>query len=104
MIERARGGEDFAELALTFSEDEGTPNGSLGWFGRGRMVKAFDDVVFTMDSGDVSEPVLTQFGYHIIKVEGLRGVGDSSEVNASHILLRLNQLKLRHLHGRFAKL
>jgi len=85
---RAQAGEDFAELAATFSEDTGTPDGNLGWFKRGAMVKAFEDVAFTLDSGAISDPVVSRFGYHVIKLNGRRG-GDSIEVNASHILLRV---------------
>ncbi|MCY4661052.1 MAG: peptidyl-prolyl cis-trans isomerase [Acidobacteria bacterium] len=67
---RARGGEDFAALALEFSEDEGTAGngGDLGTFGRGRMVPEFEAVAFSMAPGDVSDPVESAFGYHVILV------------------------------------
>jgi peptidyl-prolyl cis-trans isomerase D len=82
-----RDGEDFAELAKVYSDGPSAPEGGdLGWFGRGKMVAAFEEVAFELEVGEVSEPVKTQFGYHIIKVEEKRGSGDSAEVKARHIL------------------
>jgi peptidyl-prolyl cis-trans isomerase D len=68
---RAKAGEDFAALAKQFSEDESnnTTGGSLGEFGRGTMVPEFEQAAFAMKAGDISDPVKTSFGYHIIKVE-----------------------------------
>jgi len=64
-------GEDFAQLAQQESDDTGSgaKGGDLGSFHRGQMVPTFEQAAFTMQPGDVSEPVKTQFGYHIIKVE-----------------------------------
>ncbi|MFJ7679891.1 peptidylprolyl isomerase [Peribacillus sp. NPDC097197] len=69
--ELAAGG-DFAELATKYSTDAGTKEkgGSLGYFGKGNMVKEFEDVAFNMDVNKVSDPVKTEYGYHIIKVTG----------------------------------
>lgn len=62
-------GEDFANLAQEHSACPSKANGGdLGTFHRGQMVKEFDDKVFSMSLGEVSEPVKTQFGYHIIKL------------------------------------
>ncbi len=63
--------EDFAKLAKEFSDDPGSKvkGGDLGFFGKGRMVPAFEKVAFSAKVGDVSEPVESQFGYHLIKVE-----------------------------------
>lgn len=89
VAQRARAGEDFVSLVQQFSEDNSSPTGDLGWFGKGQMVKPFEDVAFAMDSGQVSDPVVTRFGMHVIKCEGRRGVGDSLQVKASHVLLRI---------------
>lgn len=62
-------GGDFAELAKEYSEGPSGPRGGdLGYFGRGQMVKPFDDAVFAMQVNQVSEVVETRFGYHLIKV------------------------------------
>jgi len=62
-------GADFAAIA-TKSSDGPTANrgGDLNWFPRGRMVKEFEDIAFKMKAGEISKPVKTQFGYHIIKL------------------------------------
>ena len=71
--ERAQGGEDFAELAKELSTGPSGPNGGeLGWFGPGMMVAEFETAVLNMKVGEVSGPVQTQFGWHIIKLNELR--------------------------------
>ena len=66
----AKAGQDFAELAKTYSEGPTRDKGGfLGAFKRDTMVKPFADKAFSMDVGEISEPVRTQFGWHIIKVE-----------------------------------
>lgn len=68
--ERALAGEDFSELAKQHSEDPSRNQGGyLGTFGRGRMVKPFEDAAFNLKAGEISAPVRTDFGWHIIKVE-----------------------------------
>ncbi|MBI2681352.1 MAG: peptidylprolyl isomerase [Candidatus Solibacter usitatus] len=64
-------GADFAAMAKTESDDSGSGanGGDLGTFGRGRMVPEFDQIAFTLPVGQISEPVKTRFGYHLIKVE-----------------------------------
>ena len=71
---RAVDGEDFAELARQYSEDIGSAQegGSLGWTMRGQMVPEFDNMMDATAVGEISEPFRSQFGYHIIKVEGRR--------------------------------
>ena len=62
-------GADFAELAKAHSScPSGAQGGDLGEFGRGMMVKEFDEVVFSADVGTVQGPVKTQFGYHLLEV------------------------------------
>src|SRR3954464_10996174 len=70
LLKQARGGADFADLAKKNSEDEASAKngGDLDYFGRGRMVPEFDQVVFAMKPGDISDVVKSQFGYHIIKL------------------------------------
>ena len=68
--QRILDGEDFADLALRFSNDpgSGTQGGDLGWAGRGRYVPEFDEVAFSLEVGEMSAPVKSTFGYHIIEV------------------------------------
>lgn len=70
-------GMTFAEAANTYTEDpSGTQTGGeLGWFGRGRMVKPFEDAAFALQPGEVSDAVRTQFGFHLILVEETKPAG-----------------------------
>ncbi len=70
-------GADFATLAKAESDDAGSGanGGDLGTFGHGRMVPAFEEVAFTIPVGELSQPVKSQFGYHIIKVESRQEKG-----------------------------
>jgi len=74
LLEKIQAGESFETLAKEESDDAGSAidGGDLGYFGRGMMVTAFDDVVFSMKEGEVSELVQTPFGFHIIKLEDIR--------------------------------
>jgi peptidyl-prolyl cis-trans isomerase C len=72
VAERLKKGEDFATLANEKSKDTNAKGGDLGFFGRGQMLKPFEDAAFALDVGQISEPVQTQFGWHIIKVEEKR--------------------------------
>ncbi|MEA1831065.1 peptidylprolyl isomerase [Methylobacterium durans] len=72
--ERIKGGEDFAKVAAEASKDPGskTEGGDLGWFTKERMVAPFAEAAFKLPVGQVSDPVKTQFGWHVIKVEEKR--------------------------------
>ncbi|MGH9912669.1 MAG: peptidylprolyl isomerase [Nitrososphaeraceae archaeon] len=73
VLERIKKGESFADLAREVSIDRGSGKrgGDLGLFGRGQMVKPFEEAAFKLKKGELSlEPVRTQFGYHIIKRAG----------------------------------
>lgn len=73
-LARVRKGEDFAKVAAELSRDPGSgkDGGDLGYFTQDRMVPQFGAVAFQLKAGDVSEPVQTQFGWHVIKVEDKR--------------------------------
>lgn len=74
LIKELDGGADFVELAKEKSTGPSGPNGGdLGYFGKGQMVKPFEEVVFTLEPGEYTkEPVETQFGWHVIKLEDKR--------------------------------
>jgi peptidyl-prolyl cis-trans isomerase D len=77
--ERLDQGEDFAELAKELSQGpSAAQGGDLGWFSRGSMVEAFEDAAFALQPGDISPPVKTRFGLHLIKVEDRQSAGVQS--------------------------
>jgi len=86
LYQRLKQGEDFAQLARQYSEDSASADkgGDLGFFGRGQMVKPFEEKAFSLKMGEISEPVLTEYGYHIIKVEEKK----ADQVRARHILIK----------------
>jgi peptidyl-prolyl cis-trans isomerase C len=71
-LKRIKGGEDFAKVAKEVSKDSGADGGDLGWCTKERMVPEFADAAFKLQVGQISDPVKTQFGWHIIQVEGKR--------------------------------
>jgi peptidyl-prolyl cis-trans isomerase SurA len=84
---KAQAGEDFAALAQQYSEDPGSQSrgGYLGYIKGGRLIYPFEKVAFAMQPGEISEPVETRFGYHIIKVHNVRP--DQGERLCAHIFL-----------------
>lgn len=95
VLDQARSGEDFAELARLHSEGPtAATGGDLGFFTEGQMVKSFNDEVFSMETGEISDVVKTDFGYHIIKLEEIQlgGVTPLEEAKEQIISeLRLEQ-------------
>ena len=69
ILERIKNGEKFGKLAKELSTDSGSAkkDGNLGYFTKGMMVKPFEEVAFKLQIGEISQPVKTEFGYHIIK-------------------------------------
>lgn len=95
LIKKIQGGEDFAMLAAQHSIDKGSgqQGGELGWFGKGQMVPAFDKACFN-NSGLITEPVETEFGYHIIDVTDK----NSEKIKYSKLAFipKVNQISKNH--------
>ena len=74
ILVRIKGGESFEELAQEFSDDSGsaTNGGDLGWAEPGLFVSEFDQVLYALEIGEISDPVKTQFGYHIIRLDDVK--------------------------------
>ena len=71
LVEELANGADFAELAQQVSLcPSGRQGGDLGFFGKGMMVKPFEDAAFSLQLGEISQPVQTQFGWHLIQLTG----------------------------------
>lgn len=81
--------DKFAELAKQYSQDTGSAQqgGDLGFFGRGAMVKPFEDAVFKLKPGQISGIVESDFGFHIIRLDEIRQGAKGEERRASHILI-----------------
>ena len=77
IAQRIKAGEDFGEVAKEVSEDPGSgpQGGELGWFAHGQMVPEFDKASFALNPGELSEPVKTQFGWHLIQLEEKKAAG-----------------------------
>ncbi len=86
LYEVVKGGANFAEVAQRNSDDKGSAmrGGDLGWFGRGYMVKPFEEAAFAMkDSGEICAPIKSDFGWHIILLKGKRGIQPLDEMKES---------------------
>ncbi|MCX9099737.1 MULTISPECIES: peptidylprolyl isomerase PrsA [Bacillus] len=88
-------GKSFEELAKQYSEDTGSKEkgGDLGFFGPGKMVKEFEDAAYKLKKDEVSEPVKSQFGYHIIKVTDIKEPEKSFEQSKADIKKEIVQKK-----------
>ena len=96
LIFRLNDGEDFALLANTYTQDpsnsadpQNLKGGDLGWFNKGQLLPEFEIASFEAEKGSIVGPILTQYGYHVIKVNDKRTLESSEQVNASHILLTI---------------
>jgi len=94
LIFRLNEGEDFSLLANTYTQDpsnsadpQNLKGGDLGWFNKGQLLPEFEIASFEAEKGSIIGPILTQYGYHVIKVNDKRTVESNEQVNASHILL-----------------
>lgn len=96
--QRASSGEDFGQLALAYSKSQSAlERGKLGWRRINQLPQFIGDLVATMKPGDVSEPVRTPTGFHIVRLDGTRG-GDTGpqmveQIHARHILMRPNEVQ-----------
>lgn len=97
VYERAVGGEDFGQLALTYSQSQSAlDRGKLGWRRAAQLPQFIAELVGTMEPGQVARPVRTPTGFHIVRLDDSRG-GDApmlvEQVHARHILLRPNEVQ-----------
>lgn len=85
IMKEAKSGKDFGSLAMQYSDDPGSKmnGGDLGFFGKGRMVKPFEEAAFAAEKGEITGPVESQFGWHIIYVEDK----NSDEIKYSEITI-----------------
>ena len=111
-----KAGSDFAEMARKYSDDVTSEDGGdLGWFPAGQMVPEFDKIVFSMQPDDVSQPIRTQFGWHIIKVHERKEINETpagkdeavliKKARASHVLIKTDVSKetLDELYNRLER-
>lgn len=99
-LSRLRSGESFARLAREYSDDRATRDdgGELGWVGRGELLPSFEEALFAMSPGETSDLVRTEIGYHVIRLERVRG----NERFARHILIQaeISEQDLEATHQR----
>jgi len=96
-------GADFAELAAEYSKDTGSAEngGQLGYFGRGKMVEEFENAAFSMEVGQISDPVKTKYGYHIIKVTGKKEAKEATLEDARDEIVEI--LKEQKLSSEYSE-
>jgi peptidyl-prolyl cis-trans isomerase SurA len=97
IYQKLMNGENFAKLAKEYSDDKGNAErgGDLGYFQRRQMVKPFDETVFKMQPGEISKPVQTRFGFHIIKLTEVEPYPEFAKIK--------NKLKEKYMKTRFKK-
>lgn len=89
VYQQLQGGADFGEMAVRYSDSQtGLEGGSLGWRSGDQLPTIFSDVVGTMEAGDYSNPIRAISGFHIVKVNDIRGINQHSEIE---------QMKIRHI-------
>ena len=90
ILEKLNSGENFADLANEYTQDPSGQGkgGDLGWFGKGQMVKPFEEAAFKADKDDIIGPIESRFGSHIINVRDKKTENGKEQVLASHILLK----------------
>lgn len=96
IYEQLQAGADFGEMAVTYSNSEtGLEGGSLGWRKGDQLPTLFSDVVGEMEKGEISEPIRAVSGFHIVKINDMRGASERSEVEqmkVRHILITPNEI------------
>lgn len=96
LLFRAKNGDDFSVLANQYTDDPGNntdpanpKGGNLGWFSKDQFIPEFSKAAFSGEKNDIIGPILTEYGYHIIKINDIKKDAKNDKVNASHILLRV---------------
>jgi peptidyl-prolyl cis-trans isomerase SurA len=95
LVKRLRGGADFAQIAIRHSNGrQALEGGDLGWFSMGEVPSLVQDLAHTMAKGEVSEPLRSPSGFHIVKLTDLKGTGPEiiTQTQARHILIRTNEI------------
>jgi peptidyl-prolyl cis-trans isomerase SurA len=95
LVKRLRAGADFAQLALRYSDGrQALEGGDLGWFKIGEVPTLAEDLAHTMAKGDISDPLRSPSGFHIIKLTDVKGSGPEvvTQTHARHILIRTNEV------------
>jgi peptidyl-prolyl cis-trans isomerase SurA len=97
VFDKAKGGQDFAQLAVTYSESTtNIEGGSLGWRKGSQLPSIVSDAIAKMKAGDISDPIRTPSGFHLFRLNEIRGGTQQSvisQVHARHILLRTSELE-----------